>query len=336
MKPNFNLLTVSGALVLLANSANAAGVYDNNISALNINMLTDVFMSYTDYGTQMSDLFKKHKIYGTMTRYGEYGDDGSTLKTLDGETAKSDKYFIKDIWLNANHINADMHYGNNVSQHGRFNLATVGATTRTSELKYGNISFGGFASYINTKMPEFHSFGDSVGLFSNYHYRNFGAKTLLNIGSLNNRGGGDRFNNSWANIATGASAMVRIDDTFFVRPDIYASYTFVSSDDLYANGDKISSKDYNFFNIAPSVTFIKEISKNWYGSISAKYLAHFGGKNDITVGNTTIDGLYLDSHTDIGIDVEHNFKSFVFGAKVHKQLGDMDGWSANINAKYAF
>jgi hypothetical protein len=185
-------------------------------------------------------------------------------------------------------------------------------------------------------MPDVNSNGDVVAAFANYTYQNFGAKALVNIGSLNNNANSANFNNSWFNMAADVSGIFKIDDTFFVRPDVYLAYTFVTSDDLYINGNTISSKDYNFFNVAPGAAFIKEICPKWYGALSAKYVAHTGGKNDINVGDAKIKGLYLDNHTDIGIDVEHNYEQFVFGAKVHKQIGDIDGWSTNINIKYAF
>ena len=335
MKPNFSLFFLSGAIILVANPASAANIYNNNISALNINMLSDVFMSYASHGEKMSDLFGKHDTYGTMNRFDEYGDDGSTLKTFGVPDAPSQPIF-NTVWINANHINENLHYGQNISEHGRFNLATIGATTQTIDLAYGKISFGGFASYINTKMSDFHGGGDTVGLFANYKYQNFGVKALANIGALNNSSDGMDFNNSWFNAATDINAAFKIDPTFLFRPNISVAYTYVSSDDLFVGGNTVSSKDYNFFNIAPGAAFIKEISPNWYGSFSAKYVAHFGGKNDINVGGAAIKGLYLDDHTDIGIDVEHNFKHLILGANVHKQLGGLDGWSTNINLKYAF
>lgn len=335
MKQNFNLFFLSGAIVLSLNPANAANIYSNNISALNINMLSDVFMSYTSHGEKMSDLFSKRDVYGTMNRFNEYGDDGSTLKTLEEATTK--QAILNTVWINANHINEDMHYGQNISQHGRFNLATVGGTTQDIDLAYGKISFGGFASYINTEMPDFHGGGDAIGLFANYKYRSFGIKALANIGSLNNSMAEMKFNNSWINAGTDINAILKIDPTFLFRPNVSVAYTYVSSDDLFIGGNTVSSKDYNFFNVAPGATFIKEISSNWYGSFSAKYVAHFGGKNDIVVGNNAIRGLYLDNLTDVGIDVEHNFKHLIFGGAVHKQIGGgMDGWSGNINVKYAF
>lgn len=336
MQQKFNSLFLMGALLLVANSANAASVYDNNISALNINMLTDVFMSYTKYGEKMSDLFEHRIMYGTMDRFDEYGDDGSTVKNFDSKNeAKSDS-FISDMWINANHINADMHYGNNLSQRGKFNLATVGATTRDIDLERGKISFGGFVSYINTKENNSHANGDVVGIFSNYKFRNFGAKVLLDTGALNNSTENMKFNNSWVNAGADAYAILKIDETFFVRPEVYIAYTFVNSDDLYINGNAVRSENYNFFNVAPELTFIKEVSKNWYGALSAKYVAHMGGTNDIVINDVAVKGLDLDNYTDVGIDVEHNYKQFVFGAKVHKQIGGIDGLSANINIKYAF
>lgn len=335
MKQQFNLFILSCAIILATNSATAANVYDNNISALNINMLSDVFMSYTKQGEKMSDLFSKPDMYGTMDRLNEYGDDGSTLKTFEKFTT-TDQSIFDTIWINANHINEDMHYGQNISMRNRFNLATVGATTQTIDLAYGEISFGGFASYINTKTANFHGNGDSIGLFANYKYRGFGVKALADIGSLNNSADGIKFNNSWVNAATDINTIFTINRTFLFKPNVSISYTYVSSDDLYIDGDTVSSKNYNFFNIAPGAAFIKEISPNWYGSLSAKYVAHFGGKNDINIGNTAVSGLYLDNHTDVGIDVEHNFNHLMLGANVHKQIGDIDGWSTNINLKYAF
>ena len=335
MKQNFSLFFLSGAIVLAANPASAASVYDNNISALNINMLSDVFMSYTNHGEKMSDLFGKPDMYGTMNRFDEYGDDGSTLETFKSPDVSSQP-ILNTVWINANHINEHMHYGQNISLPGRFNLATVGATTQAIDLAYGKISFGGFASYINTKMSEFHGGGDAVGLFANYKYRDFGVKALANIGSLNNSSDEMNFNNSWINAATDINTILKIDPTFLFKPNVSVAYTYVSSDDLYIGGNTISSKDFHFVNVAPGAAFIKEISPNWYGSLSAKYVAHFGGKNDINIGNTAVRGLYLDNHTDIGIDVEHNFKHLIFGGNVHKQVGGLDGWSGNINVRYAF
>ena len=334
-KQNFRIITLMGILTLFAEPSKAVTIYNNNISALNINALSDTFMSYTNYGSSMSEMFENPIIYGTMRRIDEYGDDGSTLDTLKGSKDSND-LFIHDIWGNANHVNTNMHYGKNISKHARFNLATIGANTKNIALRHGVISFGAFAAYINTKVSDAKSNGDVVGIFSHYKYRNFGARTLTNIGSLNNTDSGVKYNNSWANVATDIYANLKLDDTLYVKPFAYIGYTWVSSDDVCVDGNHVTSNDYNFFNVAPGLSFIKEIVPNWYGAISGKYVAHFGGKNNIHVNGANVDGLDLDSYTDIGTDIEYKFKQFIFTGKVHALIGDIDGWDTNLNIKYVF
>ena len=327
-----NSLLLFCALLCGANSAKAVSIYDNNMAVLNINMLTDTFMSYTNHDESLADYFRNFSVYVTMHRVDEYGDDGSTLKNRNNTS----NTFIKDVWLNANHINGNMHYNKNLSRHARLNLATVGATTKNIELKHGQIYIGGFASYINTKISDAKSGGDAVGIFTDYKYRNFGAKILTNIGSLNNTAKNIDFNNSWVNIANETYAKIKIDNSLYFRPALSLGYTWVSGDDLNVNGDFVSSSDYNFFNIAPSAQVIKEITPGWYGALSAKYAAHFGGNNNINVNGIRQSGLKTDNYTDVGLDLEHSFKRFVFGGNIHKQIGGFDGWSTNLNVKYMF
>lgn len=334
IKSNLCFTALAGMLTLLTNSANATSVYDNNISAMNINALSDKFMSYTDYGETMFDMFSNERVYGTMRRVDEYGDDGSTVPTFKFSGTKDLKRdsFIKDVWLNADYLNAnDTHYQDDVSSHSKISLTTIGATIKSTELQYGAISFGGFASYIHSKLSGTQSDGAAMGMFSHYIYKNFGAHTLINIGSLNSH-----TNNPWFNIATDAYANLKIDDTFYIKPSLYIGYTWVSSDDMYISGNKITSRDYNFFNIAPSLKFIKQISDNWYGALSGKYVAHFGGDNDIRDNGVVIDGIKLRDHTDVGVDVEYNFNHLVLGGKLHRQLDGLNSWDFNLNAKYVF
>ena len=333
-KPSICFIALAGILSLVTESASAITVYDNNISALNINALTDVFMSYVNYGDNMFNLFEEPVVYGKMRRVDEYGDDGSTLPSVYSSNPISSA--LDNVWINANHFNANMHYGKKISEHARFNLITAGLTTKNMELKHGAISFGGFVSYINSKLPEIKSNGYTVGLFSHYKYNVFGVRALLDLGSLDNKDSGIKYDNSWFNIATDVYANLKLDETFYVKPSVYLGYALVLSDTIYVNGNKVTSSDYNFFNIAPGISFIKEIAPNWYGALSGKYITHFGGKNDINVNGVSQEELYLDDHTDIGIDIEYKFRQFVFGGKVHALVGDIDGWNSNLNIKYVF
>ena len=333
-KKYIKLYSLIGALLLMAHPSSAAGIYNNNASALNINALTDTFATFAHNGEQLSDLFKSNSLYGTMTRIDEYGDDGSTLPRNSFE--QNSDFIFNNVWADVKHINGHFHYDDAASPRGRFNMATLGVTTKSIDLKYGDIYFGGFAGYINSDIAHINTNGDHAGIFANYRLNKFDVTALTNIGSLNNNAENADFNNSWVNVASDASVRINLDDTFIMRPALYIGYTFVTSDDLLVNNDVVTSKDFNFLNITPSVSFIKEISKNWYGALSAKYVAHFGGDNKIYVANVKTDGIELDNHTDIGLDLEHNFKHFVFGGKIHKQIGGIDGWSGDINIKYVF
>lgn len=310
-------------------------IYANSASALNINMLTDTFATYAHYGENLSDLFYSKKMYGTMTRVDEYGDDGTTLKSDQTINEKSD-FLFKNVWLDAQHLNTTAHYGKGLNKHKRFYMATLGTTTKSIDLRYGDIHFGAFAGYITDNTSHTDSDGDVGGIFANYNFRNLNATALVNIGSMNNNWYNTKFTNSWTNAAFDASARFNLDKTFLVKPALYVAYTFVASDDVYSDGNIARSKDFNFFNIAPSLQFVKEIAKDWYGAISAKYVAHFGGDNDIHIAGIKKDGIDTDNYFDIGMDVEYNFQQFVFGGKVHKQIGGFDGWIGDLNAKYIF
>ena len=333
IKKIYSIIPLMGLIV--AGAANGATIYDNSISALNVNMLSQNLMSYTHLGENMSDLFENKIVYGTMTRFDEYGDDGSTLRPKQ-ITGQSDELLFKNVWANAQHINTHAHYAADVSQHPRFNLFTVGTQTRDIDLIYGNIYFGGFIGYITGDIAGADSNGNAMGLFAHYKYRDFDITALIDNGSINNDSNLNEFNNAWFNVGADVSWKFRIDDTLYFQPMVYAGYTWVSSDNLYLNGDNISSKNFMIFNVAPGARFVKNIIGDWYGALSAKYMATFNDDNDIYVNGVRNNGASLDDYTDIGLDIEYDYQKFVFTGAVHKQIGGFDGWIGNINIKYMF
>jgi len=310
-------------------------IYANSAIASNINMLTDTFISYSHNGETLSELFATRKLYSTMRRVDEYGDDGSTLKT-DVQDKYNSEMFIKNVWMDVKHINGRTNYDHHLSARSRFNIFTLGAATDTINLKYGDIYFGAFAGYINSDVADINSYGDVGGIFAHYGFQNFGATLITDIGSLNNNNGYTDFNNSWTNVAINMDAKFNIDKTLLVRPGLSIAYSFISSDDLYVNNSIVWSDDFNFWNIAPSLQFVKEIVPDWYMGLSAKYVAHFGGDNYIHVANIKRDGVDMHDYTDIGMNIEYNFNQFVFDGQIHKQMGGMEAWSGNINVKYIF
>ena len=335
-KNYIQMTSLIAATLLTAPALANTSIYDNSATALNINMLTDTFIYYANRGQTLSDFFTNKRLYSTMRRVDEYGDDGSTLKTdYQDDTTDSNPLF-HDVWIDAQHINEQAHYNHAGSKRARFNLVTLGTDTKSAELKYGSIYFGAFAGYINSDVAHVDSDGAVGGVFLHYDLRNLDTAFIANIGSLNSNTGDTDFNNSWTNFALDVKAKFNLDKTLLIQPGVSLAYTFVSSDDLYVNNETVWSKDYNFFNVSPSVKFIKEIVPNWYGALSAKYVAHFGGDNDIHIGNIKHNGIDTDNYTDIGIDAEYDFKQYVFTGQVHKQIGGYDGWSGGVNVKYIF
>ena len=85
--------------------ANATTMYENNITALNINMLTDTFLSYAHRGDNLADFFQRPNLYGEMTRVDEYGDNGMTVP-MKNANAGGDRFLLKNVWADVKHINS--------------------------------------------------------------------------------------------------------------------------------------------------------------------------------------------------------------------------------------
>ena len=326
---------LGAVIALLSNSANAASVYTNNASVLNINMVSTQMMSFAHNSDNLSDFFNKMNEYGTMNRLNEYGGEGfGDPDYYVGHQPKGELF--QNIWAGAKHINADAHYSNNHTNHIRYDVFGFGATTKDLKLSYGNLAFGGFGAYIMGDTPEFDTRGNSMGAFVKYNYKKFDATVLVDNGSVNNKIQNIDFNNSWFNVAMDSHIKLKIDDTFYFQPGVYAGYTWISSDNLYIAGQAVTSKNAMFFNVAPSARFVKNIGDNWFGALHAKYVATFDKQNDIYVNTVKTDGISVDNYTQIGMDLEYNYKDFVFAGSVQKQLGGFDSWIGDITVKYLF
>ena len=316
-------------------SANATPVWVNNASAIDINMLSEQIMSFTHNSDSLSDFFKRINEYGTMNRLNEYGGDGFDNSAILASHSQKGQ-LLKGVWIDAKHINANVHYSNHKSARTRYNLFGFGTTTKDLNLKYGDLSFGAFVAGISGNTAGTDTYGNSLGIFTKYNYKQFDAGLMLNNGSVNNKQEHINFNNAWFNVAMDAHVKFKIDNTLYFQPGIYAGYTWVSSDNLYIGGQTITSKNSMFLNVAPSARFVKHIIDDWYGAMSVKYVATFNRAHDIYINNIAMDGISVDDYTEISTDVEYNYKNFTFAGAIQKQIGGFDGWAGNIKAKYLF
>mgnify|MGYP007022101616 CR=1 FL=1 len=296
-------------LVCTCGIAYATTVYDNGISVLNINMLTHNLMNYAHRGESMSQNFQAKNIYGTMTRFDEYGDDGSTLKIPPKNSTPSSNLFT-DVWGDFTHINTNGHYNHtDTSKHNRLYMTTIGGDTQKIKTDFGDVNFGVFVGSVFGDTSSIDALGNSVGLFARFERGDFDATLLLNNGSLNNDSGTNNFSNAWFNIATDAAMKFRIDETLFFQPQIYFGYNWISSDNLYINGDTVSSQNFNLFNIAPSARFVKNIIGGWYGALAVKYMATFGDNKDIYVNGLRAAKIAIDNYTEIGMNIEYDYEA---------------------------
>ncbi len=322
------------ASVCLASvNAEAVSIYDNSISAININMLTVEMMNQTHHARAT----KNRKIYGTMTRLDEYGDNGSTLKTNDMKDTSNNDSLAKDIWFDASHINTRVDYGTPGTTRARYYLATVGFDSLDFDLPVGSIMFGGFFGYINGNVAGFDTNGQTIGLFTRYNYKRFSIGTMLNNGATKNNLSMLSFNNGWLNLAIDASWKIKLQKRLYLEPGIYLGYDYVKTDDaIRINGDIVSTDNFNFWNVSPSVKLIQRVSKNWYGNAFFKYTNIQGGKNDINFQNVNYSGINIKDFSEIGISAEYKYNQFVFGSTIKKLMGNFDGVSGDINIKYLF
>ena len=321
-----------GTMCLASWNVNAASIYDNNINAININMLTIEMMNNTHHAR----VTKNKKIYGTMTRVDEYGDDGSTLKTANKQDRYNDS-LAKDVWFDIEHINAQPDYGDHYKTRARYYLASVGFDSVDFKLPTGSIVFGGFFGYINGNVAGFDSNGQTIGLFARYNYKRFSIGTLLNNGAIKNDFETNGFNNGWLNLAIDASWKFKLDKNLYLEPMVYFGYDYVKTDDkTRLNGELVSMDDFNFWNVSPSVKLVQRVSKNWSGGAFFKYTNINGGKNDIKFQNVNYSGINIKDFSEIGINTEYKYDQFVFGATIKKLMGNFDGISGDINVKYLF
>lgn len=317
----------------ISGTAHATHLYTSNISAMNINMLSEQMMSYTHQGENISDFIPVK--YGIMTRLDEYGDNGiRTEKTL----LESNEPLEKNVWANLKHLNTDTQYNDDNSRHSRMYMAAVGFNTKDIELAHGGISFGTFLGHISENISSITPNGFSFGVFSRYKYNIFDITGLINNGSINKNSYQTELNQSWINAALDASMNIRLSDILLIKPRVYVGYTKVSTDkDLKIYNDTISAKDFEFVNFVPSAEIYTRLDKDFYASISAKYVSIDGNTDKNVYANSTFIGKTSpQNYAELGLNLEYDINPVILTGGIRKQFEGFDGWVGDISIKYTF
>lgn len=318
-------------------NAQASEIYANNISAENINILTVEFMENAHHGDNILDSSKNSNIYGKMTRFDEYGDDGRTIKTKHSQNYNDT--LVKDIWIDEKYLNNKYKFNHHLSQRIQNNIVSVGFDSLDFNVIYGDISFGAYFSYINSDTKIFDNNGQSVGLFTKYKYKDFTVTGMINNGTTTNDfdNNKDDFNNAWFNAAIDASLKLRFQSTLYLQPEIYFGYTYVKPDDkIHINEDYISAKNSRFWNIAPSVKIVSRITDNLSGALFFKYVDINSKNNDIVFQNIKYPTVNIDQYDEIGLSARYNYNKLMFDVVLKKTFGNIDGFGGNLNIKYLF
>ena len=319
---------------LISVGANASSsVYENNVGAININMLTEQMMSVTHNDESISDFIIGQQTYGTMTRVDEYGDDGTTIKS------RTDfEHPLEQVaWVDVKYLNAETDYGNKKSTRSRTHMETLGFNTKDFDLDYGALSFGAFIGNIGSDMLNLYSNGFVFGAFSHYKYHNFDITALLDNGSINKNDDYTTFNNAWFNAAIDTSLNIRLNNILYIRPKMYVGYTTISGDKFRINGQVVPAKDFRYFNFVPSLELSTRLARNFYGSLFGKYVSVNGDVDkNVYLNHAIVDKTSAKDYSEFGINLEYNYKSYVFTGYIHKQIEGFDGWAGNLGLKMSF
>ena len=271
----------------------------------------------------------------------EEGDNQITVEgteSQDYSSYESNEPLEKNVWANLKHLNTDTQYNDDNSRHSRMYMAAIGFNTKDIELAHGGISFGTFLGHISENISSITPNGFSFGVFSRYKYNIFDVTGLINNGSINKNSYQTELNQSWINAALDASMNIRLSDILLIKPRVYVGYTKVSTDkDLKIYNDTISAKDFEFVNFVPSAEIYTRLDKDFYASISAKYVSIDGNTDKNVYANSTFIGkTSSQNYAELGLNLEYDINPVILTGGIRKQFEGFDGWVGDISIKYTF
>lgn len=295
-----------------------------------------------------ADLYGSLPMYGRPHLYGEYGDDGSVApeNSTTGRNGGDDtRPVINSLWLNWQHFDEYIKF----QDHDRFdtNYDILTAALAGGEAQWGiGISewglFGGYAG--GNQKNEFLDMSESggyIGLYTGYNIQHFNLSIIANAGVISNNAsheyGIDEFANIWAGAALNATYNIALDDTFTIQPGVYAGYTWVGSANYTSlSGDFIQNKNFNTFEIAPSIRALKHIGAGWFGYIGVKYVFMYETGGDVMVQDVKYNNLIADNYAEYGIGIEKSIDRFNIAMHINRHDGGRTGWNGGLSLKYIF
>lgn len=341
----------------------------NNIIAIQHSIMANAMQTFE--GTAAAALGGRAKLFGDANRYmygmppmygrphlyGEYGDDGTAQKSVQGRNGGDDttanantertdpRPIVNSIWLNWQHIDDDVKFRGYDELDTNTDIISIGLAGGEAQWGIGISEWGIFGGYIGgdqeNEFVNISENGGYIGLYTGYNIKNFNLSFAGTAGALFNGAeheyGTDEYANTWAGVAMNATFNLELDDSFTIQPGVYAGYTWIGSAN-YASmaGALVENHNFNTFEVAPEIRAIKHLGSGWFGFINFKYAFMFGGAGDTTVNGIGYEELETRDYAEYGLGIEKSIDRFNVSLNINRRDGGRTGWNGGFNLKYIF
>ena len=350
-----HLIATAIVAATLTPSANAASLHTyantlagHNITTIQHSITQNIFNKFqgaakNQLQTHNTTQHPQQNLYGTMSIYGEYNDDGNAGRN-GGDTARPDT-ILNSTWFDWQHVNDNTHYKNLSDTDANFNTFTMGLAGGQTKLGNGESKWGIYTGFLNTKQSNAHTVtkgqGGYFGVYNGFTQNNFNLSTTINGGVIDNSSdnhfGTDEFTNFWIGGALNARLNIMLDNTFMLQPMLHAGYTWIKSENYTsASGDKLQNDAFNTLEFTPGIRAIKHIANDWYGTLNAKYVMIFLDGGELHINNNAANSLEIGNFFEYSISVEKDIQNFNLSALIGRHEGERDGWIGSLNIKYIF
>lgn len=356
-------IITAGILATIAGNADASHFYANSISTNNIAIIQDSIIHNAIHTfdrapaanlkhdttnttapatkTDVSALYGKKPMYGTMSIYGEYDENEFTGRS--GGDSKTP--LLKNLQFSLQHFSDKINFENYDRTDSQYTNAMIGITGGQTSFFDSVAGWAIYGGYINGKQSNnnFHikENGGYTGIYSRFNTKHFNLSATVNGGALINDAetiyGTDNYTNLWLGAAAKASINIILDDTFALQPGVHIGYTWIKSDNyVSASGDYISNSNLSALEISPALYAIKHIGSGWFGSAHVRYVNTYTDGGDLAVNAVNFETLDSNNFTEYGLSLEKTVGRFNLSSTLVRRDGGRDGWGGNLNIKYIF
>lgn len=182
-----------------------------------------------------------------------------------------------------------------------------------------------------------------IGVSSIIYKNNFFAGTTFNVGVMRNKSKDNGITNKFTSYLGGfglkAGYNFDVGSDFTFQPNIYSSYTYISSNDYTtSNNAKVKFHNMSNFELAPGIKLSKKFQKGLDVYLKARYVFNFNDGQEATANGITLPDIELKNYVEVGLGFEkewadNGIRSFV---EVSRREGGRDGWNGLAGIKWDF